>query len=83
MLISVVLDGAYHIPGMARPPLPHPEVTSFLKMHPTAKIIVVVDTHCLQESGEFVWSGSGSTDFGVCMLRDVSWMGLAHQFWPL
>jgi hypothetical protein len=83
MLVSVVLDGAYCLPGTTKPPLPNPEVTSFLKKHPTAKIIVIVDTHCLQESGEFIWSGGGQTDYGLCTLLSVSWMGLGNHFRPL
>jgi hypothetical protein len=42
----------------------------FLAEHPTAKIVVVIDTHCL-ENGFFVWRGAGS-DMLACTLYEVS-----------
>ena len=50
--------------------LPYPEVTKFLKKHPTAKIVLVVDTHCLQETGGFVWQGS-KDEVRACALWEV------------
>ena len=66
------LDGSYHIPGTTKGPLPSPEVTDFLKRHPQARIIVVVDTHCIQETGGFLWYGSEPKSFQSCTLYDVN-----------
>ncbi|KAF9781086.1 hypothetical protein BJ322DRAFT_1023203 [Thelephora terrestris] len=41
----------------------------FLAEHPTAKIVVVIDTHCL-ENGFFVWRGTGS-DMLACTLYEI------------
>ena len=53
--------------------LPYPEITKFLTQHPTAKIVVVIDTHCFQENGLFVWSpGEGEQPSPEgCTLWDV------------
>jgi hypothetical protein len=45
---------------------------SFLKEHSTAKIVVIVDTHCLDESGLFIWGrGMKAGDLEACCLEDV------------
>lgn len=74
MLASVPLDGSWHEPGTTVGPLPDPEISHFLDEHPTAKIIVVVDTHCLQETGGFIWCGTGPESYRSCGLYDVSEM---------
>jgi hypothetical protein len=50
----------------------------FLKWHPTAKIIVVVDTHCLDETGFFIWGGTDAASYKASCLEDVCtvWFGL-------
>ena len=72
MLASIQLDGSYHEPGTTAGPLPNPEVSNFLDQHPTAKIIVIIDTHCIQETGGFLWRGTDSESYQSCSLYDVS-----------
>lgn len=43
----------------------------FLVAHESAKIVVIVDTHCI-ESGFFVWTGEGAADWKACSLLEVS-----------
>jgi len=43
----------------------------FLAKHVTAKIIVVIDMHCMQESGLFIWSGDKPETFQSCTLGMV------------
>jgi hypothetical protein len=43
----------------------------FLKEHPSAKIVVVIDTHCL-DRGFFVWKGESAADYSACSLEEVS-----------
>ena len=47
------------------------EVRDFLSKHPMAKIIVVVDTHCL-ENRSFVWKGDTPMSYQGCLLLEVS-----------
>jgi hypothetical protein len=42
----------------------------FLKAHPMAKIVVIIDTHCL-ENGTFVWSGDTPVELKSCTLLEV------------
>ena len=42
----------------------------FLKAHPMAKIIVIIDTHCL-DNGTFVWKGATPTEYTSCTLLEV------------
>lgn len=46
----------------------------FLKKRKTAKILFIVDTHCL-ENGCFVYEGDSPTEYRACTLFDVgtSW----------
>ena len=44
---------------------------SFLAENPTAKIIVVVDTHCL-DNGKFVWMGANTNNYQACDMDEVS-----------
>ena len=43
----------------------------FLMTYPMVKIIVIVDTHCL-ENGYFVWTGDSPEDYRACSLLEVS-----------
>jgi phosphoribosylpyrophosphate synthetase len=44
---------------------------SFLKEHPAAKIVIVIDTHCIT-TGSFVWRGDSPETYEVCTLFEVS-----------
>lgn len=73
MFVSIRLDGTHHEPGqLQQSKLPHPEVSAFLTGHPTAKIIVIVDTHSIQETGTFLWNGTRAEDYESCSLFAVS-----------
>ena len=43
----------------------------FLKTHGTAKIIFIVDTHCL-DNGYFVYTGANPETYKACSLIEVS-----------
>lgn len=43
----------------------------FLKEHPTAKIVFIVDTHCV-ESGYFIYEGDTPATYRACSLYEVS-----------
>jgi len=45
---------------------------SFLEKHETAKIIVCIDTHCLEENGLLVYSDTDADNLGACDLKTVS-----------
>lgn len=49
---------------------PIQEVTKFLGKHTTAKIIVVIDTHSL-ENGRFVYTGDTPGTYEACSLFEV------------
>lgn len=46
---------------------------SFLEEFPYAKIVVIIDTHCL-ENGFFVWRGNSRKTYEACPLLAVSLM---------
>lgn len=51
------------------------EAERFLENHPTAKIVVVIDTHCL-ENGHYIYRGNNvDKDFEACQITEVSVMG--------
>lgn len=52
---------------------PFPELSAFLKRHPTAKIVLIIDTHCLRETGLFVWGGHDAASYQACSLLSVSY----------
>ena len=56
----------------AQGPLPVDKIAEFLKKYPTAKIVIVVDTHCLEESGAFIWKGTTPDSYRACSLKEVS-----------
>ena len=43
----------------------------FLKAHRTAKIVVVIDTHCL-DNRYFVYTGDSADEYKACSLKEVS-----------
>lgn len=46
-------------------------IQQFLNNHDSAKIIVIIDTHCLPNGG-FIWkTGSKDEAFGECSLLEV------------
>jgi len=47
------------------------EVAEFFRQHETARIIVVIDTHCL-ENGVLVYEGSSPETYKACLLPEVS-----------
>jgi hypothetical protein len=80
--LDVSLDGSSVITGSgkstkkSRRPIEPPTVTptgaahAFLKHHQTAKIIIVIDTHSLEEDGAFVWGGTSGSYKG-CKLQQI------------
>ena len=42
----------------------------FLAEFPTAKIVVIIDTHCLK-NGFFVWTGNSKDSYQACPLLAV------------
>lgn len=47
-------------------------LAKFLADYPTAKIIIVLNTHSLRESGAFVWGGTDPTNYLTCYMFEVS-----------
>jgi hypothetical protein len=47
------------------------EIIAFLARHPTAKIIIVIDTHCLSETGAFIWTGVNADTYRTCRMDEV------------
>ena len=43
----------------------------FLAAHATAKIVVIIDTHCIEESGSFLWRGDKPKDYEACGMDEV------------
>lgn len=43
----------------------------FLTKHGMAKIVVVIDTHCI-ENGAFVYTGNSAATYEACTLNEVS-----------
>ena len=43
---------------------------TFLEEFPTAKIVVIIDSHCL-ENGFFVWNGDTKSSYQACPLLAV------------
>jgi hypothetical protein len=44
----------------------------FLDCHPTAKIVVIIDTHCLEETGGFIYKGNTPDTYEACSMEEVS-----------
>lgn len=49
------------------------QAIKFMKKHPLAKIVVIVDTHAA-ENGFFVWVGDTPDDYRACSLLEVGVM---------
>jgi hypothetical protein len=47
------------------------KVVSFLEQFTTAKIVIVIETHCM-ENGCFVWKGTSADTYKACALFEVS-----------
>jgi hypothetical protein len=45
-------------------------VEEFLTKHRTAKIVVVIDTHCM-DNGYFVYTGESPEQYQACSLKEV------------
>lgn len=56
---------------------PMKEVKAFLRKYESAKIVVIIDTHCL-ENGRFVWTGDSPTTYQACDLHSVSY-SVSHK----
>jgi hypothetical protein len=48
------------------------QVADFLDQHTTAKIVVVIDTHCLEETGGFIYEGTTPESYAACNMSQVS-----------
>jgi hypothetical protein len=78
MLMEVALDvNAPHAPGGDNYKGSKTEVTEtpkaadrFLDEYPTAKIIVVIDTHCI-ENGYLVWGHDAANGLLTCSMLEV------------
>lgn len=49
---------------------PVQQVIDFLTQWDTAKIVVIVETHCI-ESGKFIWTGDAPVNYESCWLQEV------------
>ena len=58
-------------PNIKEVPDPVVNTKTFLQEHPMAKIVVIIDTHCL-ENGAFVYTGSSPGTYEACSLKTVS-----------
>jgi hypothetical protein len=47
------------------------EIIAFLARHPTAKIIIVIDTHHLSETRAFIWTGVNANTYHTCRINKV------------
>lgn len=60
--------------------IPVTEVTKFLERFTTANIVVVIETHCM-ENGCFVWTGESADTYKACSLFEVSsYFHPSHHF---
>lgn len=87
MFISIKLGGTTNDlntgdsdePLQQKLPETFPEIDNFMIQHPSAKIVLVVDTHCLQDSGAFICSGDGPKSYAPCTLWEVSALRLVER----
>ena len=56
----------------AKPRSPADEAGDFLDRHPMVKIVVIIDTHCLEETGAFIYQGSSPESYKGCGMDEVS-----------
>lgn len=55
-------------------------VGAFLTQHETAKIIVSIDTHCLEENGYLVYADDNPNNLDACSLESVGVIWLLHWY---
>lgn len=82
MLLELSLNGEVATQGSTKQEQKKYEVVrTFLNAHPTARIIVVVDTHCLEDSGAFIWKGDTPDTYEGRSLLEVCTenCGLGHH----
>lgn len=46
------------------------DAAAFLEQHATAKIVVVLDTHCIEDDGRFIWGGD-KANYQTCRMEEV------------
>ena len=51
---------------------PYGVVSAFLKQYDTAKIVFIVDTHCGDTDGRFIYTGCKPTKYKMCSLEEVA-----------
>jgi hypothetical protein len=88
MLMEIALDadlpqepGVHHGNDGTVTKTSSPEMVEvFMTDNPMAKIIIVIDTHCL-DNGFFVWTGENATkNFQSCSLLEVSLTRLTNFY---
>ena len=47
------------------------EMYRFLNKHRTAKIIIIIDTHCLKETEGLIYTGTDPESYRACSLKEV------------
>ena len=47
------------------------ELAEFLNDHPLAKIIIIINTHSLNQTGAFMWGGTTAVDYKTCYMYPV------------
>ena len=84
MFIEQAIDGGGKqvIDGLAKGSKGPTQIRQFLKDHESAKIIIIIDTHCLP-SGGFVWkTGSNYETYGECSLLEVRYYWIYLSMYP-
>ena len=68
MLLEGTLDSQSH-PALAEQSIQ--DAARFLKEYPMAKIVIIIDTHCL-ENGLYVWPRDTTKgEFKACQIEEV------------
>lgn len=72
MLVERSTDGTSGLghDGVTQPPDGPSMAEAFVAAHPSAKLVFIIDTHCL-ENGHFVWTGKTPQDLSACELIEV------------
>ena len=55
---------------LAKSKKPIQDVVDFLEKHESARIVLIIDTHCL-DCGGFVWTGDSPQTFQGCTVGEV------------
>lgn len=53
-------------------------IKSFLETYSAAKIVIIIETHCI-ENGRFVWKGESPTTYEACPLIEVSLVCILYE----